>query len=283
MRYRTLGNSGCAVSELCLGTMTFGNETDEDGRARPARPVRRGRRHPRRHRRRLHGRRLGGDHRPLARRPPRRRDRPGRPGDQGPVPDRARCPNAGGSSARHLTRALDASLARLGDRLRGPLPGARLGPVDAAGGDAADARRLRPLGQDPLLRLLELHRLAADQGGPPRPRARAGRAGHAAAAVQPDRARDRVGDRPGRARRRAGPAARGARSAAAGSAASTSATSAPPARPGSARTPGAAWRRGSGAAPSAPGTSSRPSSGSPRPAAPRWRPWPWPGSPTGPA
>jgi aryl-alcohol dehydrogenase-like predicted oxidoreductase len=31
MRYRTLGNSGCAVSELCLGTMTFGAETDEGG------------------------------------------------------------------------------------------------------------------------------------------------------------------------------------------------------------------------------------------------------------
>ena len=31
MRYRTLGNSGCSVSELCLGTMTFGNETDEEG------------------------------------------------------------------------------------------------------------------------------------------------------------------------------------------------------------------------------------------------------------
>lgn len=31
MRYRLLGHSGCAVSELCLGTMTFGAETDEDG------------------------------------------------------------------------------------------------------------------------------------------------------------------------------------------------------------------------------------------------------------
>ena len=31
MRYRTLGNSGCSVSELCLGTMTFGAETDEAG------------------------------------------------------------------------------------------------------------------------------------------------------------------------------------------------------------------------------------------------------------
>lgn len=31
MRYRPLGKSGCAVSELCLGTMTFGAETDEAG------------------------------------------------------------------------------------------------------------------------------------------------------------------------------------------------------------------------------------------------------------
>jgi aryl-alcohol dehydrogenase-like predicted oxidoreductase len=29
MEYRTLGRSGCAVSSLALGTMTFGNETDE--------------------------------------------------------------------------------------------------------------------------------------------------------------------------------------------------------------------------------------------------------------
>jgi aryl-alcohol dehydrogenase-like predicted oxidoreductase len=29
MDYRTLGNSGCAVSSLCLGTMTFGAESDE--------------------------------------------------------------------------------------------------------------------------------------------------------------------------------------------------------------------------------------------------------------
>ena len=31
MRYRLLGHSGCTVSELCLGTMTFGAETDEAG------------------------------------------------------------------------------------------------------------------------------------------------------------------------------------------------------------------------------------------------------------
>ena len=31
MRYRTLGASGCSVSDLALGTMTFGSETDEAG------------------------------------------------------------------------------------------------------------------------------------------------------------------------------------------------------------------------------------------------------------
>ena len=31
MEHRTLGGSGCAVSSLCLGTMTFGVETDEQG------------------------------------------------------------------------------------------------------------------------------------------------------------------------------------------------------------------------------------------------------------
>jgi aryl-alcohol dehydrogenase-like predicted oxidoreductase len=31
MDYRTLGRSGCAVSSVCLGTMTFGVETDEAG------------------------------------------------------------------------------------------------------------------------------------------------------------------------------------------------------------------------------------------------------------
>jgi aryl-alcohol dehydrogenase-like predicted oxidoreductase len=31
MEYRTLGRTGCAVSTLTLGTMTFGAETDEEG------------------------------------------------------------------------------------------------------------------------------------------------------------------------------------------------------------------------------------------------------------
>ena len=31
VEYRNLGHSGCAVSSLALGTMTFGAETDEAG------------------------------------------------------------------------------------------------------------------------------------------------------------------------------------------------------------------------------------------------------------
>jgi aryl-alcohol dehydrogenase-like predicted oxidoreductase len=116
MRYRTLGRSGCAVSHLCLGTMTFGTETDEPGaHAQLDRFVE-----------------VGGTlvdtadvyssgaseeiiGRWFADRPDDVTDRvvlatKGRfaTGDQQGVP------NADGSSARHLTRALDASLRRLG-------------------------------------------------------------------------------------------------------------------------------------------------------------------------
>ncbi len=31
MEYRRLGDTGLMVSELCLGCMTFGRETEEDG------------------------------------------------------------------------------------------------------------------------------------------------------------------------------------------------------------------------------------------------------------
>jgi aryl-alcohol dehydrogenase-like predicted oxidoreductase len=31
MEYRSLGRTGLMVSELCLGCMTFGRETDEEG------------------------------------------------------------------------------------------------------------------------------------------------------------------------------------------------------------------------------------------------------------
>jgi len=113
MRYRLLGRSGCAVSELCLGTMTFGSETDEAGS----------------HEQLDVFLEAGGTlvdtadvysaglseeiiGRWLAARPPEVTERvvlatKGRfaidPG-----------PNGNGLSARHLTRALDASLGRLG-------------------------------------------------------------------------------------------------------------------------------------------------------------------------
>ena len=88
MEYRTLGNSGCAVSNLCLGTMTFGDESDEDvSHAQLDRFIEAG------------GvlvdtadvysaGRIRRDHRTLVRGATGRRDRAGRARDQGPVPDR---------------------------------------------------------------------------------------------------------------------------------------------------------------------------------------------------
>ena len=195
MDYRMLGGSGCAVSSLCLGTMTFGAETDEPGA------------HAQLDRFLEAGGTLvdtadvyaGGSSeeiigRWLASRPADVTDRVVL-ATKGRFPIARTTPNGVGLSARHLTRALDASLRRLGVETRRPLPGPRVRPAHAAGGDPAHPRRVRPGRQDPLLRPVELHRLAADQGRAPRPRAERSRAGDAAAAVQPAGPRDRVGDR----------------------------------------------------------------------------------------
>ena len=113
MDYRTLGRSGCAVSSLTLGTMTFGKETDEPG---------------------SHAQldafvEAGGNlvdtadvytagtseeiiGRWLAKADPQKRDRVVL-ATKGRFP-MATDPNGVGLSARHLSRALDASLARLG-------------------------------------------------------------------------------------------------------------------------------------------------------------------------
>src|SRR5689334_12077762 len=113
MDYRTLGHSGCAVSTLCLGTMTFGAETDEPGaHAQLDRFVEAG------------GTLVDtadvyGDGRSeeiigrwLASRPAGVTE-PVVLATKGrfPLDD---SPNGAGLSARHLTRALDASLRRLG-------------------------------------------------------------------------------------------------------------------------------------------------------------------------
>jgi aryl-alcohol dehydrogenase-like predicted oxidoreductase len=112
MDYRTLGRSGCAVSSLCLGTMTFGVETDEQGAHRQLdRFVEAG------------GTLVDtadvyGDGRSeeiigrwFASRPAEITE-PVVLATKGrfPLDD---SPNAAGLSARHLTRALDASLRRL--------------------------------------------------------------------------------------------------------------------------------------------------------------------------
>src|ERR1700749_4336343 len=115
MDFSTLGGSGCAVSRLCLGTMTFGAETDEAGA------------HAQLDRFREAGGTMidtadvYGDGRSeeiigrwFARRPAEvtepvvlaTKGRFARQGDGSP--------NGAGLSARHLTRALDASLRRLG-------------------------------------------------------------------------------------------------------------------------------------------------------------------------
>ena len=137
MEYRTLGRSGCAVSTPRARHDDV-RQRDRRGRlARAARRVRRGRRDADRHRRRLHARRLGGDHRALA-----GQAAAGRARARSCSPPRAASRwatgrNDVGLSRRHLRDALDASLRRLGVDARRPLPGARVRPAHAAGGDAA--------------------------------------------------------------------------------------------------------------------------------------------------
>src|SRR6202000_1510186 len=113
MDYRTLGRSGCAVSSLCLGTMTFGVESDEPGAHQQldrfleaggtfvdtADVYSRGVSEE------IIGRWFAS--RPADVTEPVVLATKGRfaPGDG---------PNSAGLSARHLTRALDASLRRLG-------------------------------------------------------------------------------------------------------------------------------------------------------------------------
>jgi aryl-alcohol dehydrogenase (NADP+) len=113
MEYRTLGRSGCVVSALCLGTMTFGAESDEKvSHEQLDRFVETG------------GTFVdtadvyaGGESESIigrwfASRPSDMSDRVVL-ATKGRFPTAAD-PNGAGLSARHLTRALDASLTRLG-------------------------------------------------------------------------------------------------------------------------------------------------------------------------
>ncbi len=113
MDYRTLGRSGCSVSTLCLGTMTFGAETDEKGaHAQLDRFVESGGTlvdtadvYAKSASEEIIGRWFAS--------------RPAEVTQRVVLATKGRFPtqpnpNGEGLSARHLTRALDASLARLG-------------------------------------------------------------------------------------------------------------------------------------------------------------------------
>jgi aryl-alcohol dehydrogenase (NADP+) len=113
MEYRTLGRSGCAVSALCLGTMTFGAESDEKiSHQQLDRFVEAGGTFVDTADVYAQGESESIIGRWFAARPAELSDRVVL-ATKGRFPTTAD-PNGAGLSARHLTRALDASLARLG-------------------------------------------------------------------------------------------------------------------------------------------------------------------------
>ena len=260
MEYRTLGSTGTIVSAQCLGTMTFGNETDEEtAHAQLDRFVERGGNFVDTADVYSGGRSeeiIGGW---LAARPGMR--------DRLVIATKGRFPmgdgpNDAGLSRTHLARALDASLRRLGVDavdLYQAHAWDPLTPIEETLGffdDAVRAGKIRYAGVSNFVGW-QLQKAALLAG-----RRRADR--HAAAAVQPARPRHRAGDRrrvPQRGHRDPAVVAAGRRLA---DRQVPAATSRRPARPGSARTPTAAWRRTARATPrSAPGGSSTPSARSP--------------------
>jgi aryl-alcohol dehydrogenase-like predicted oxidoreductase len=113
MEYRTLGRSGCAVSVLCLGTMTFGAESDEKvSHQQLDRFVEAGGTFVDTADVYAAGESESIIGRWFASRPAELTDRVVL-ATKGRFPTAAD-PNGAGLSARHLTRALDASLTRLG-------------------------------------------------------------------------------------------------------------------------------------------------------------------------
>ena len=213
MEYRLLGSSGCAVSALALGTLTFGNETDEAGAfsqldrfVGPGGTL-------------LDSADVYADGRAeeiigrwLAARPGMRDAVVLATKGRFPTDD---TPNGHGLSRQHLAAGAGrvAAPAERGDRIDLYQVHA-LGPADPGRGDAALPGRCGAGRQDQLCRAVQLHRLAAAEGGGCRGVPRAVRPGVDAAAVQPALPRGRVGDRarlPGRRARAAGLVAAGQR------------------------------------------------------------------------
>ena len=269
MEYRTLGSSGAAVSTYALGTMTFGVETDEAAQPRRSSTVFLEAGGTLVDTADVYGgdrRRERGDRRPLARRPPRRRHRPGGARHQGAASRWATDPNDVGLSRRHLDPGAGGLAAPAAGRRRRPLPGARLRPAHPARGDAALLRRRRARREGALRRAVELRRLAGAEARSTSPTARrlAG-----PVTLQPQYnllAREVEWEIvPACVEPTASACSRGRRSAAAGSPGSTPETSAQrgdPARRGP--RPRASRPTTSGPPASAPGRSSTPSRRSPR-------------------
>ena len=115
MEYRTLGSSGAVVSTLALGTMTFGNETDEAGSHAQLDALRRRRAGPSSTPRTSTraGRSEAIIGRWLSKASP-GSPRPGRPRHQGTLPDGGRDPTTSGRRAGTFAGRSTTSLERLG-------------------------------------------------------------------------------------------------------------------------------------------------------------------------
>ena len=189
MDYRPLGRTGVQVSKLCLGTMMFGawGNTDHDDSIRIIHRALDAGDELRRHRRRLQRRRVRGDRRQGAQRPPRRR----RAGDEVLHAD-----GRGPEPARRLA-ALDRPGGRglaapAGHRLDRPLPGPPPRPGHRRRGDARRADRPRPAGQGPLHRILVVLGQPDRRGAVDRARAQPAALPHRAAALLPADPRHRA-------------------------------------------------------------------------------------------
>ena len=159
MEYRQFGRTGTRVSELCLGTMTFGNEADEaTSRQIVDRFVDAGGNfidtanvYSQGVSEEITGRAIKGKR------------------DEIVLATKARFAmggdtNAVGSSRRNLRAGVRGVAAPARHRVDRPLPGAHVGQAHAARGDAVDPRRPRARGQGPLHRCEQLRRLAPGQG-----------------------------------------------------------------------------------------------------------------------
>ena len=212
MRHHPLGRTGLFVSELCLGTMTFGGsegmwgvigKLQQSDAERLDRPVARRRHQLHRHRRRLRRRRVGTDHRPGAEEPEGpARERRRR--DQGVRRDRHRRQHARRQPRPHHGRRQGQPEAAA-TRSHRPVPDPRLRPRHADRGDGARARPAGAPRPCALRRRVQLGGLADRQGAGHRRAARPGALRIAAGLLHRRRPRPRARADPDAAQRRRGP------------------------------------------------------------------------------